>query len=115
MIFAVIPAPVQTEAAEKVVYVKSGGSDSNTGASASRAVKNLSKAFELLGGEGGTIVVCGTVTISGSNITTCTGSVTITSVYNGVDYRKSGASLTFSKSMIMAGPVKLENIKIISS
>ncbi|MBQ5808253.1 MAG: hypothetical protein IIW21_00680, partial [Clostridia bacterium] len=115
MIFAVIPAPVQTEAAEKVVYVKSGGNDSNTGASASSAVKNLSKAFELLGGASGTIVVCGNVSVSSSLTTPAnTGTVTITSVYGGKDYRSS-AAITITKNITMGCALKLENVRIITS
>ena len=115
MIFAVIPAPVQTEAAGNVVYASGSGSDSYSGKTASSPFKTLAAAFNSLGSAGGTVVICGAVEVN-ADTTTCSGSVTVTSVYNGIDYRqKNGASLTVYKNITMAGALKFENIKIIAA
>ncbi len=106
------PAPV-AEAAGAVAYVSGSGSDLNSGSSASSALASLSAAFTKLGSTGGTVVICGSVEITAS-VTTCTGAVTVTSVYGGVDYRKSGASLTCYKGITMAGALTLEKLNIIS-
>ncbi len=114
--FSFIPTVITANAAEtgKVVYVSETGNDTASGSSASSPLKTLKGAFAALGSSGGTIVISGKVEVSEAT-TTCTGSVTITSVYNNVDYRtKSGASLTFYKNITMAGALKLENIKIIT-
>ena len=89
-----------------VVYVKDGGT--GDGFTAATAVGSLEAAYEALitntaieedASVKGTIVICGKIARSDSfnfeNDGSCShkGTVTLTSVYGGVDYRKSGAEL----------------------
>ena len=53
-------------AAEKVVFVADGGDDSAAGTSEA-PVKTFAKAVEMLGADGGTLVVMGVVTIEEGN------------------------------------------------
>ena len=77
---------------ETVVYLETGATGNGT--SADSPVGSLGKAVELLDkSKDGTIVVCGNFVQSGifTYPEEFTGSITITSVYDGVDYRKFGA------------------------
>ena len=52
-----------------VVFVSDSGADTNSGASAETAVGTLGRAYELLANsKGGTIVVCGAVTVSDTGV-----------------------------------------------
>ncbi len=109
-----IHAPITVNAEDgNAVYVSDSGNDTNVGSSANSALATLDAAFEKLGSDGGTVVICGEVKIK-ATVTTCSGAVTITSVHKGVDFRKSGASLTCYKGITMAGALKLEKLNIIS-
>ena len=90
--------------AANVVYVKDGGSGS--GASASAPVGSFTDAYNALGDEGGTIVVCGTCTISEQFIApTHTGTVTVTSKYNGTNYASTNsAAIEFYQNYYLSGP-----------
>ena len=77
---------------ETVVYLETGATGNGT--SADSPVGSLGEAVELLDkSKDGTIVVCGNFVQSGifAYPEEFTGSITVTSVYDGVDYRKFGA------------------------
>ena len=89
-------------AAEKVVFVADGGDDSAAGTSEA-PVKTFAKAVEMLGADGGTLVVMGVVTIEeGNSHMPESGPITVTSVYGGVDYRaKTYATDTVGARIVM--------------
>lgn len=86
----------EASTATDIVFVSEDGSDSNSGTSELQALKTFQKAFDILDGRGGTIVVCGDVAIiDGATSTKSTihydvpeqaGKLTITGKYNGIDY-----------------------------
>ncbi len=95
-----------------VVYVKDGGS--GNGVSADKALNNLSDAYDALDlTKDCTVVICGPFMHKeafdyGEEYS---GVVTVTSVFGGVDYRKSGAVYNFVDTrFICNGITKFENI-----
>jgi len=92
-IMSIFPFPVLAD--NSVVYVKDGGNGS--GSSVSDPVSDMEKAFSMLP-EGGTVVICGKVTATSIQCQKYSGTITVTSVYNGTDYRKDGARLSFRGS-----------------
>jgi len=98
--------------AASVVYVADGGS--GNGSSASVPVGTLTDAFNALGDDGGTVVVCGVCTISEQFVEpTHTGKVTITSKYGNTDYAtKKGAAIEFFASYILTGDTEFKNITL---
>ena len=97
-----------------VVFLKGGGV--GDGSSPEQACGTYTDAFEALDlSKDCTIVVCGPVTQTkaynfGKEYT---GSVTFTSVYNGVDYRESGAVLNVGEArFVCCGETRFENINI---
>lgn len=101
-----------TGATVKTVYISGVGNDSNAGTS-DAPVATLLKAYQLLGAEGGKIVVSGDLTVSGEYRALCDdqslnnviGHVTITSSDN--------ATLTIAEQGIwFPGDTTVENIKI---
>ena len=102
-------------AGQTVVYLKDGVS--GDGASADTAVNSLTKAFDLLDlSKDCTVVICGPFLQSEDfNYTSdYTGSVTFTSVYNGVDYR-SGKQAAFSFTdvrFVCRGDTRFEHINL---
>ncbi len=96
---------------QSVVYLSDSGSDSNDGTSASKAVKTLAAAYSKLDGEG-TVVVCSTVTLSSSELPTGEGRVTLTSVYGGVNYKSSGASLSLGTDIYLGSDMTIENVAL---
>ncbi len=98
-----------------VVYLSDKGSDENNGASYSKPVQSIGRAFKLLGKDGGYIVVTGNVkidTAAKAAFPTHEGMVVITSLYDGVDYRETGASLAFNVDTFLGGDTVLEYIDI---
>ena len=99
-----------------VVFVSDSGADTNSGASDGAAVKTLAHAYELLAkSKGGTIVVCGVVTVSetgGFAPANVGGAVLYTSVYGGTDYRTSGAKLSMAVNMSFANDTYFDNVEI---
>ncbi len=70
-----------------VYYLKDGASGNGTSVTA--AGSTLADAYAAIGNSDGVIVVCGTYTIPAAFVAPAhTGDITITSVYDGVDYRK---------------------------
>ena len=100
-----------------VIYVSGTGNDSNSGLTSLAPVATLSKAIELLDGDGGTIVVVGNVTEqTGLTIPAQSESLYITSSYGGVNYNAklnfgSAANLS-SKNMFFTSGTVIDNITI---
>ena len=98
-------------AADGVVFVSDGGT--GDGSSAASAVDTLEKAYAKLP-SGGTVVVCGTVTITSVQCPAHSGTMTVTSVYDGTDYRRSGAKLSFgdkdANSLALGGDTVFQDI-----
>ncbi len=124
------PLPLETVA---VIYVGgTGASDSNDGASTSTPVATMERAYELVSGsevrtdatKNAMIVIAGAVGItkSGENFNvpssgkatyTHEGTITVTSVYGGTDYRTSGAVLNgadAAATIQLGGPTIWENL-----
>ncbi len=101
-------------AADAVVYVSGAGSDTADGTSDAAPLKTLAAAYDTVG-KGGTVVVCGPLTLSGNalHLPQSSGTVTITSVFGGVDYTKQGgAVLNLGGYTYLGGDTVFENIKI---
>lgn len=107
-----MPLPVLEAAEEGVVYLASTGAYNNSGASPEEAVDTLAVAVAKLAENGGTIVVCDSVDVPRTHFAECGGEVVITSVYDGVDYRKSGAQLNVSGIITLLSDVKFENVNL---
>ena len=104
-------------AASDVVFLADGGS--GDGATASRPVGSLTDAFDALDlDKDCTVVVSGKFTVPKGNYTyggEYDGSVTFTSVYDGIDYRESGAEYVFSPYCVACVcETKFENINLTS-
>ena len=109
---------VEIEYEADVRFVNGSASENGTGMSPASPYKDFAKAAADLNATGGTIVVTGeTQNFSLAN----TGDIVITSLYNGVDYRESGAKLNFgsnSNKIIVGivpnpGKVTFDNLTII--
>ncbi|MEA4983277.1 MAG: prolyl oligopeptidase family serine peptidase [Paludibacter sp.] len=99
--------------AQNVVYMKTGGTGDGT--SAENPVGSLTLAYNALGSDGGTVVVCGDFEqISTFSEPAHTGEVIITQKWNGVDYRNNGLNcyrvMGTGKRFALGGPTKFENI-----
>ena len=110
--FSLIPS---VQAAEKAVYVKDGGSGS--GESAASPVGSLATAFSKLGTNGGTIVVCGPVSLSAKlQPSAHKGKVVITSLYGGVDYRTTAnARISVNANIVLSGETEFNNLNIVAT
>ncbi len=100
--------PHSVNASDNIVYVSDGGSDSNIGNRDDNALKTLEAAYKKLGGDG-TVVVCGELTVD-KFFPLSDKTVTVTSVYGGVDYRQNGAQLSFSSDFALRGDTVFKDI-----
>ncbi|MBQ8836083.1 MAG: S-layer homology domain-containing protein [Clostridia bacterium] len=92
-----------------LVYLADGGA--GDGSSPSSALGDLSAAISALGGEDGTVVICGTYTIdSAYTVKNHTGKVTITSYDYITDYRESGAAIVMSAALTLGGETVFEKV-----
>lgn len=98
-------------AADGVVFVSDGGT--GDGSSASTPVGTLEKAYALLP-NGGTVVVCGPITVISIQCPAHSGTMNITSVYDGTDYRRNGAKLSFgdktANSLALGGDTVFQDV-----
>ena len=113
LILALGAMSIAAAAAENtVVYLPDGGK--GDGSSAKNPVGSLQAAYDALDlSKDCTVVICGKFTQSDTFAygTNYTGSVTLTSVYGGTDYRKSGAAYEFSpKRYVLFGETTFENM-----
>ena len=100
--------------AQSVVFLSGNGSDSNSGTTADAPVKTMSAAYSKIGGNG-TIVLCGEYSVtqaSDGELPTGTGTVTLTSVYGGVDYRAKGALLNIGTNVFIGSDMHINNINM---
>ncbi|MBQ4150643.1 MAG: family 43 glycosylhydrolase [Clostridia bacterium] len=100
---------------EKVFFVCDGGIGS--GISDRAPASSLDAAYAAIGESGGTIVVCGPLTIAKAfNTSTNKGKIIITSVYGGVDYQKTNnAKMIFSANFYLGGDTEFNNITLKSN
>ncbi len=99
---------------DAVYYVSNtAGSDSNAGTAASAPLKTLGKAYSKMT-SGGTIVICGEVSIAKSFVpANAGGTVVYTSVHGGVNYASSkGAKLLIGANMAFLNDTYFENIRL---
>lgn len=103
--------------AQNVVFLKNGGTGDGT--SAVSPLGSIIAAYTALGDAGGTIVICDDFELTATFTEPAhTGLVTITQVYNDIDYRGAGGTentfyITSSgKRYVLSGPTKFENINI---
>ena len=82
-----------------VIYVSANGK--GDGKSAENALSSLADACAKLPA-GGTVVICGKLTVNTEIIPAFDNVITFTSVYGGVDYRQKGAKLSFVGSGALA-------------
>ena len=104
-------------AEQKYVFVSDSGDPKNSGLSDAEPVKTLAQAFQKLGADGGTVVVCGATTLNSAALATFPkrdSLITFTSVWDGVDYGAKGARLSLQTSVFLGGPTQFENIKLTS-
>lgn len=95
----------------KVVFAEDNGK--GNGLSAGNPT-TLANAFTLVK-EGGVIVVCGQVSISSSlNSASNSAPITITSVWDGKDYRADGAHVLLGNTWAFNGDVTLENLNVVT-
>ena len=99
---------------EAVFFVSNtAGSDSNNGTSADSPLKTLGKAYSKMP-EGGTIVVCGEVSVENDYTPAAVGGAVIyTSIYDGVNYAaSSGGRLVIGANMAFSSDTYFENIHL---
>ncbi len=102
-----------------VVYFLSDAGNGN-GTSANAAGNSLADAFAAIGDNNGTIVLVGpyvtpvfSSTGSGFIVPKHAGEITITSVYDGVDYRKSAdAALIITQNIYLGGDTVIDGLRI---
>ena len=101
-------------AADKTVYIASSGNDTNDGTTYQTAVNTLEQAYELIGNDNGTIVVCNYINL-GSNpmLPKHDGTVTITAA-DDENYYYLG-KLSFSGALTLSGDTVFEYIKLAAS
>lgn len=99
-------------AAETVVFVADSGSDANSGTSADAPLQTLEAAYARLGTEGGTVVVCGKLTVAGDALYLPHngGWVTLTSQWNGTDY---AGTLALAGYTYLGGNTKLCDLHLL--
>lgn len=100
----------------QVVYVSHRGDNKNSGAGSSSALATLDAAFKKLR-DGGTIVIAGAVSIdteTAANFPAHADTVTLTSVYDGVDYRETGAKLSLTRNLFLGGDTVFTKIDLYS-
>lgn len=101
-------APAAAEASLETVYVSGTGSDENGNGTAENPVATLAKAYDLLAADGGTIVMCGTVTMDAaadvSGTKAAGGKVTITgddTTGGTLKYTTKGTTQIFGKETVI--------------
>ncbi len=97
-----------------VVFVREGGKADGKGETPENAVDDLAKAVALLRESGGTVVVCGPVLVDYNMFLPDTAKhITVTSLYNGVDYRATaGAKLDMSRSIFLGGDFTFDAVTL---
>lgn len=99
----------------RVVYLADGGSGS--GVTANAPVGSLADAYAALSDTGGTLVICGPYRFSTAFVAPAhSGRVTVTSVYGGVDYRRTAdARLVLDANFYIGGETLFDSLHIDSA
>lgn len=101
------------KAKDKVVFVSDAGTRDGDGTSPATAVNTLQLAVAMLRETGGTVVVCGPLSGKPAFFVSCAAPVTVTSVYNGVDYRKTAnACINQSGSWTLESDMTFEYLNV---
>lgn len=105
-------------ASDAKIYVSPLGNDSSIG-TFEAPVKTLYAAFRALP-NGGTVVVCGAITVQATQLPTANGLITVTSVDGDEDYRTSagngGSGIIYMQGNVnITSPIKFENLDIIAT
>ncbi len=111
--FCLFPsAALAADGAENVIFLSDAGGDALDGSAPGRAMKSFKDAVRRLY-SGGTLVVCGPVTVAEStSLPENVGKITVTSLWKGVDYRKEkGAALILSKNLQIEGPTVFRDLE----
>ncbi len=106
-------AALFTDKAERVVFVKDGATGSGLSAETPTTPE---EGFKLLK-DGGTLVIVGEFTSANATFAQAAaynGKVTITSLYDGVDYRAQGARITLKSSFHLGGDTDIDHVSIVS-
>lgn len=108
--------PEIQKAEDDVVFVSSMGGSAKGGTSETDAVNTLGLAVAMLKETGGTVVVCGPLSMKVTYLVEHDKPIVITSVYDGVDYReKNGAVINMSGNLTLGGDTTIDSIKINST
>ncbi len=105
--------------AKSVRFVNGSAEQNGNGFTAQTPFNTFKDAASSLATDGGTIIVVGATTYNGNDLAN-TGNITVTSVYDGVDYRTSNsAKLTVShfqaKYVENPGKITFENLDVVTS
>ena len=93
----------------KTVYVSDNGDDAKDGSAADKAVKTMTKAYELLGTAGGTIVIADTYTQAAHFLAPeHTGKVTIKGATADAQY-----NINASARFVLGGPTEFDSFKYV--
>ena len=114
LILSAVAPYAAADSSQNVVFLSGKGKDTNDGLSAEAPVKTMSTAYKRIGGEG-TVVICDKYSVSFSSdgkFPSSNGTVTLTSVWEGVDYRESGAVFAIGTNINIGSDMVIENIKI---
>ncbi len=100
---------VSADTTQQTVYLSDSGADTNDGLSADTPVKNITKAYQLLGEAGGTITIVGTFTQTANySAPAHTGTVTITGNTADAVYDMGTAGRRF----FLGGPTVFDDITL---
>ncbi len=107
-----IPDDIYTPLQKEIVFVTEEGSGTHDGSSPENAT-TLAEGLGLTKRVGGTVVVCGPIKLDREYFFPDNDkTVTITSVYNGTDYRDSGAKLILTSVTSFYGDYTLNGLRI---
>ncbi|MBR5011452.1 MAG: D-alanyl-D-alanine carboxypeptidase family protein, partial [Clostridia bacterium] len=95
-----------------VMYIADGSS--GDGLTAASPLATLEAAYTNMLTDGGTVVVCGNLTMVKYIARAHTDAITITSVYDGIDYREAGAKLYYpaSSALVLGGKTIFRDITL---
>ncbi|MBQ9429547.1 MAG: family 43 glycosylhydrolase [Clostridia bacterium] len=97
----------------RVVFVSDSGR--GDGSSAENATFALDAAYTALKDTGGTVVVCGKLSVkTATGLVTTDKTIKMTSVYGGVDYRQTGAKVALGANIGYYCPTVLDDITFLS-
>ena len=96
----------------RVVFVTDDGT--GTGSSPTDAVNNLGSAIQALDNRDGTVVICGQLSITDEvKLPAHRGTVTVTSVFAGIDYRQTNsAQINLGADLALGGPSRFADVTL---